>query len=352
MNQKLASLAEADRFDTIIDVRTPLEFAEDHIPGAINAPVLSNEERVVVGTMYKQVSPFEATRYGAALVAKNIARHLETTFADRPINWKPLIYCWRGGKRSGSMTAWFQLIGWRACQLEGGYKAYRHHVLEALAGLPGRFDFRVLCGLTGSGKTRLLHALAACGAQTLDLEGLARHRGSLLGALPGETQPGQKAFDSALVQALSRLDPARPVFIEAESRRIGAVDLPAALLRRLGASACVQVEADLAARVGFLCEDYAALFEAPAGFHQQLARLASLHSREALARWHALIDAGDKARLFRELIEQHYDPAYLRSSHKLYPGLRDALVFPFRPDAADLANEAQRLLEALRITPA
>ncbi|MDR3300656.1 MAG: tRNA 2-selenouridine(34) synthase MnmH [Candidatus Accumulibacter sp.] len=347
MLNPLATLAELGRFDSVIDVRTPLEFAEDHLPGALNAPVLSNAERVTVGTMYKQVSPFEATKYGAALVARNIAAHLETLFADRPINWKPLIYCWRGGKRSGAMSAWFRMIGWKACQLEGGYKVYRHHVLERLGILPEQFSFRVLAGLTGSGKTRLLRALAECGAQTLDLEDLARHRGSLLGALPGEAQPGQKGFDTRLLQALEKLDPARPVFVEAESRKIGQLQLPDALMRALADSDCIRVEAGIDDRVAFLCEDYAVLFDAPEQFKNLLSCLVDAHGHQVVGHWHALIDADAQAELFRELIERHYDPAYRRSSHGLFRKLPQARPFAFRPNADDMTAEAARLLAEL-----
>lgn len=347
MKNQLASLADLGRFDCVIDVRTPLEFAEDHIPGAINAPVLTNEERVVVGTMYKQVSPFEATKFGAALVAKNIAHHLETLFADRPINWKPLIYCWRGGKRSGSMTAWFRMIGWKACQLDGGYKTYRSHVLERLAVLPGQFTYQVLAGLTGSGKTRLLRALGGQDAQVLDLEDLARHRGSLLGSLPGEAQPSQKGFDTRLLQALAQLDPARPVFVEAESKKIGQVQLPATLVQAMAESECIRVEASVDDRVEFLCEDYAALFDAPDEFKRLLSYLIDLHGRQTIGRWHGLIDAGAKAELFRDLIERHYDPAYRRSSQGLFRRLPQARPFVFRPNADDMAAEAGRLLSEL-----
>ena len=344
MNNQLATLTEIERFDCVIDVRTPLEYADDHIPGAINAPVLSNEERVRVGTMYKQVSPFEATKYGAALVARNIAHHLDTLFADRPINWKPLIYCWRGGKRSGAMTAWFNMIGWKARQLQGGYKVYRNHVLEELERLPGCFDYRVLAGLTGSGKTRLLRALGECGAQVLDLEDLAQHRGSLLGSLPGQAQPSQKGFDTRLAQALERLDPARPVFVEAESKKIGQVQLPRALMHSLAEAECIGVEAGLEDRVDFLCEDYAALMDAPEQFKSLLSCLVDLHGRQTVARWHELVDARATAELFRDLIVRHYDPAYRRSSHGLYRKLPQARAFAFRPNAGDLAAEAARLL--------
>ena len=344
MKNQLATLADIERFDSVIDVRTPLEFVDDHLPGAINAPVLSNEERVVVGTMYKQVSPFEATKYGAALVAKNIAQHLQTLFVDKPINWKPLIYCWRGGKRSGSMTTWFRLIGWKACQLQGGYKVYRHHVLERLSVLPERLDFRVLAGLTGSGKTRLLRALGSQGAQILDLEHLARHRGSLLGAVPGEAQPSQKGFDSRLLQAMEQLDPTRPVFVEAESRKIGQVQLPESLMQAMAYAECIRVEAGLEDRVDFLCEDYAALLDAPEAFKALLSCLVDLHGHQTIARWHGLIDARAKAELFRELIEKHYDPAYRRSSHGLFLKLPLARSFSFRPNASDMAAEACRFL--------
>ncbi|VXC76250.1 tRNA 2-selenouridine/geranyl-2-thiouridine synthase [Burkholderia sp. 8Y] len=353
MKNLLAQIDRLQDFDEIVDVRTPLEFAEDHIPGAINAPVLDNEERVIVGTMYKQVSPFEATRVGAAMVARNIARHLDTIFADRPRNWRPLIYCWRGGKRSGSMTTWFNMMGWQARQLDGGYKSYRRDVLDRLTALPAQFRFIALIGHTGSGKTRLLNALAQAGAQVLDLEGLAAHRGSLLGALPGQPQPSQKAFDSALVHALRGFDRAKPVFIEAEGRRIGALSTPDALLDSLHAAACVEVQARREDRIAFLLQDYAHLFDNPAFFKAQLSKLVALHSRERVEHWHRLIDEGERAALFAELIDRHYDPAYGRSSRALYTQLPHAAHMLFRPNDADSVDQAKALLAQLsETTPA
>jgi tRNA 2-selenouridine synthase len=330
-------------FDEIVDARTPLEFAEDHIPGAINAPVLSNEERVIVGTLYKE-SPFEATKLGAAMVARNIAHHLDTLFANRPRNWRPLIYCWRGGKRSGAMTAWFNMIGWQARQLDGGYKSYRRSVLDRLESLPLQFSYIALTGHTGTGKTRMLRALAEAGEQVLDLEGLARHRGSLLGALPDLPQPTQKAFDTELACVLSKFDPARPVFIEAESRRIGFVSLPESLLNAFRAGRCVRIDAPIETRVKFLLEDYGHLFDAPQYFKGQLAKLIGLHSRQTIERWHALIEAGERARLFTELVEQHYDPAYARSSFRSFGELEgQAVTFAFDPCAPDRVDQARRL---------
>ncbi|KFG97279.1 tRNA 2-selenouridine synthase [Burkholderia paludis] len=347
MKNLIATLDRAGEFDELIDVRTPLEFAEDHIPGALNAPVLGNEERALIGTMYRQVSPYEATRVGAAIVARNIARHLDTTFADRPRNWRPLIYCWRGGMRSGSMTTWFNLIGWKARQLEGGYKTYRRSVCATLDLLPTRFRYIALVGHTGCGKTRLLNALGDVGAQTLDLEALACHRGSLLGALPGKPQPTQKGFDSGLVGALERFDPQWPVFVESESRKIGLVQLPIALVDAFHAGPWVQVEATHDERIDFLLDDYGHLFDDPAAFKAQLHRLIGLHSRDEVTRWNALIDADARADLFAELIDRHYDPAYARTYRATYGTPNRVLTLTFRPNAADVGEQARTLLARL-----
>ncbi|AMC33329.1 tRNA 2-selenouridine(34) synthase MnmH [Janthinobacterium sp. B9-8] len=342
MKNLLATLADLSTFDEVIDVRTPLEFADDHIPGAINAPVLSNEERVIVGTLYKQ-DPFAATKLGAGLVAKNLGIHLATTFKDKPKNWKPLIYCWRGGKRSGSMTTWFNLIGWKARQLQGGYKTYRGDILVKLDAIPAVSRFIVLAGHTGCGKTRLLNALERTGAQTLDLEGLAKHRGSVLGASPAAPQPSQKSFDSQLIHQLSQFDPSRPVFVEAESKRIGLVHLPASLMLAIRAADCILVQASFEDRIRFLCDDYANLFDDPLSFKTKLSRLVEMHGKVVLAQWNELIDQGKKAELFGELISKHYDPAYKRSSQSNYLRLSDARPLVIDP-SSDLSECARQLI--------
>jgi tRNA 2-selenouridine synthase len=251
------ALRELDRFDTIIDVRSESEFAEDHVPGALNCPVLSDAERKEVGTMDRQQSSFEARRRGAALVSRNIARHLEEVFADKPRDWRPLVYCWRGGNRSGAMTHILGRVGWRAQQLEGGYRAYRRAVIAELDALPQRLQFQVICGPTGSGKSRLLQQLAGRGAQVLDLEALACHRGSVLGGLPSQPQPGQKHFESRVWDTLRRCAPARPVFVESESRKVGSLRVPDALLARMRESPCITLEVPRAARVRLLRDEYA-----------------------------------------------------------------------------------------------
>lgn len=345
-----ATLQQLDNFDEIIDVRTPLEYADDHIPGAINAPVLSNEERVRVGTLYK-ADPFAATRLGASLVARNIGHHLEHLFHDRPKSWRPLIYCWRGGKRSGSMAAWFNLVGWPAQALEGGYKTYRNRVLDILEALPSQLSYRVLVGPTGTGKTRLLQALAQCKAQVLDLEGLADHRGSLLGRLPGREQPPQKMFESLLAQALKKFDLNQPVFVEAESPRIGKCVLPRALLNAIYNGQCVRISASLDARLAFLLDDYSHLFQDPEGFNETLTRFTKLHSRQTVEHWQALVAQNCREQLFHELMTQHYDPAYSRSSGSHFKHLANALEFTFEPHAANVQEQARQLLQKLGITP-
>ena len=322
-----ATVADLTAFDEIIDVRSPGEFAEDHIPGAINLPVLNDAERALVGTQYKQVSSFEAKKIGAALVSRNIAQHLDTWFADKPKSYRPLVYCWRGGSRSGSMTHILQKIGFPAMQLEGGYKAYRRHVVAELASLPSRLTYRVVCGPTGSGKSRLLQALASQGAQVLDLEMLAAHRGSLLGALPDQAQPPQKSFESAIWSALSGFDPARPVFVESESKKIGALRVPEALITAMHASRCVRLEVPLAARVRLLMEEYPHFLRDPETLNNQLAHLARLRGNDTVAAWQALANQQAWDQLVATLLEQHYDPAYLKSLSSNYASAPDTQTF-------------------------
>ena len=304
------------QFDAIIDARTPAEFALDRIPGAINCPVLSNEERVTIGTIYKQVSPFEAKRLGAAMVSANLARHLRETFADKPANWKPLVYCWRGGLRSGSMVTWLRLVGWDAQQLAGGYKAFRGHVMEQIEALVPQLQLRVLCGATGSAKTRVLHALQAQGAQVLDLEGLASHKGSLLGGLPGVEQPSQKHFDTLLHAHMAQLDLSRPVFVEGESPKIGRVALPLSLVNHMRQAPVLEVRATPAARLAFLLRDYAYLGDDAEGLAFKLGFLKELQGKERVTRWQDWAQQGDLPALFAELMELHYDPQYERSQSK------------------------------------
>jgi tRNA 2-selenouridine synthase len=338
---ELANVAQIDLFDEIVDVRSPAEYAEDHVPGALSAPVLDDAERAEIGTLYKQASPFEAKKRGAALVARNIAAHIERDFISRDRGWRPLVYCWRGGKRSGAMTHILREIGWQAAQLEGGYKSYRREVLAQLETLPRTLNYRVVCGETGSAKSRLLEALEARGAQVLDLERLAAHRGSVLGGLPGEPQPAQKMFETRVWNALRRFDADIPVFVEAESKKIGQLQVPDALILAMRGSPCVRIAADVPSRVAFLMEDYGHFLRDPQALKAQLDCLLALYGRETIDAWKALADRGAFAELVGALLVDHYDPAYRKSMDRNYVGLETApVVHPRDLSPAEISRVA------------
>lgn len=336
-------------FDTIIDVRSEDEFSEDHIPGAINCPVLNNAERAEVGTLYKQVSPFDAKKLGASLVAANIARHIREQFVGRPRQWKPLVYCWRGGGRSGALAHVLAEIGWPVGRVTGGYKAYRKTVLEELDTLPARFDWRVVCGMTGTGKSRLLRELKALGTQVLDLEDLAAHRGSVLGNLPNEAQPSQKLFESRVWHALRGFDPGKPVFVESESKKIGRLRVPPALIEAMWQSRCVVIDAAIPVRVALLMDEYVHFLNDAAALNAQLDCLRPLHGGEVIDRWQAMAREARWAPLTEELLVKHYDPAYNRAIHSHYPQLPQAQHFELDGhDDAAVARVARKVSAALR----
>ena len=301
-------------FDALIDVRSPSEFAEDHAPGAINLPVLDDAERAVVGTIYVQESRFRARRIGAALVARNIARHLETALAEQPGSFRPLIYCWRGGQRSNAMATVLGQVGWRTAVLEGGYRTYRRHVKARLYDEPADLKLVMIDGHTGSAKTEVLNRVAARGVQTLDLEDLAQHRGSLLGALPGRPQPSQKMFESRLLAALDQLDPGRPTLVEAEASKIGERMVPPALWRLMTQAPRISLEVLPEARARYLAGVYVDSVSDLDALEALLARLPGRHGRKAVAAWRALAEAGELETLAAALIEAHYDPAYGRAA--------------------------------------
>src|SRR5712664_3841344 len=341
------TVAQLDAFDEVIDVRSPAEFALDHVPEAVNCPVLDDAERAHVGTLYKQVSPFDAKRAGAALVSKNIARHIEERFRGRARGWRPLVYCWRGGQRSAAMAHVLREVGWEAATLEGGYRAYRREVLTQLEKLPRRLRFQVVCGATGSGKSRLLEVLAARGAQVLDLERLACHRGSLLGELPGEPQPSQKMLDSLVWGALKRLDPARPVFVEAESKKIGQLQVPAQLLARMREGECLRLEVPVPERVRFLIEEYRHFLEKPVALKEKLQCLTSRYGHAVIDRWIAQTDSGAWGELVADLLVTHYDPSYLRATTQNYLHYDEARSLSLeRLDETGMAQAARELLKA------
>jgi tRNA 2-selenouridine synthase len=338
------------RFDTFVDVRSEGEFAEDHLPGALNLPVLHDSERAEVGTIYKQVSPFDARRRGAALVARNIASIIDGVLGKMGRGWKPLVYCWRGGQRSAALTHVLARVGWPARQLEGGYRAFRRHVMHALLELPGGFSFQVVCGPTGSGKSRLLQQLALAGAQVLDLEQLAHHRGSVLGGLPSQPQPSQKMFETRIWSALRELRTDLPVFVESESRKVGDLRVPDALIAAMRTSPCVRIDLPVAERVRLLRDEYVHFERDPAQLLAQLDCLLALHGHDRVEQWKALAAAARWDTLVERLLLEHYDPSYLRSINRNFAHVDEARIVTLERSAPEaFAAAAQRLAAAARL---
>ena len=311
----IRTLGEADRnalatFDEVIDVRSPGEFAEDHIPGAINLPVLNDGERAFIGTIYVQKSRFEARRLGAAIVARNIAAHLDGALGAKTPSFAPLVYCWRGGQRSAAMATVLDQVGWRPTLLAGGYRTYRREVCARLNDALPRVV--LLGGHTGTAKTAMLSQIASRGVQVIDLEGLAHHRGSLLGNIPGEAQPSQKMFESRLNLALAALDASRPVLMEAESSKIGNINIPETLWKAMGAASMIEVRAPIPVRARYLVSAYQDLTADPKRLIAALGRLPARYGRAALEVWRDLARLGEYEALAMALMEAHYDPAYAR----------------------------------------
>lgn len=345
----LTSLADlaTHGFDDIIDARAPLEFAEDHLPGAISLPVLNDEERAQVGTIYKQVNPFVAKKLGAALVSRNVADHLLGPLADRPGGWRPLVYCWRGGQRSGSFAIILQQIGWRVETLKGGYKAWRALVVDEVYNTPVRSPMVVLDGNTGSAKTEILQMLSQRGIQVIDLEGLARHRGSLFGAMG--RQPSQKAFEGSLAQALAALDPSRPVVVEAESSKIGECRLPPQIWKAMTAAPRISLRAEAADRARYLTRAYGDMVEDPARLSAVINLLRPSHAQVVIEEWLAMAKDGAFTALAQSLMERHYDPRYSRHRDRMAVPVTEVEAGPLTaealPDAADrVASALQGLL--------
>lgn len=307
------AIPKEGEWDVICDCRTPLEYVEDHIPGAISTPVLSNEQRVVIGTMYAS-SPFEAQRLGAALVAGNISQIIPTHFMQLPPKSRILVYCWRGGERSGSLAHVLSRVGWHVALLEGGYRSYRRSVLQELEGLESR-RYHVIGGLTGSGKGVLLDALKARGANVVDLEALAKHYGSAFGDHPTDPQPTQRAFETCLARAILECQAPGPIFVEAESPKVGRVALPAALVRAMRQAPVTRIVVPLAERVKRIRTQYRHFEgECIERTRRNIAGLRATLGGETVDRWLRYIDEGDFDSFVEEILVEYYDDRYTQSS--------------------------------------
>jgi tRNA 2-selenouridine synthase len=345
-------VARLREFNSVVDARSPSEYADDHLPGAISAPVLDDAQRARVGTVNAEQGAFEAKRLGAALVSRNIGDLIERLFASRDRHWRPLVYCWRGGNRSGSLATVLARVGWRTTVLEGGYKAFRRRVIDDLDLLPAGLRFVVVGGRTGSAKSRLLERLAARGEQVLDLETLACHRGSVLGGLPGAAQPSQKRFETLLWDRLRDADPARPVFVESESRKVGRVQVPEALIHAIRASEVAVVQADVDVRARFLLGEYEHFRQDVPGLLALLDCLAPLHGAARVADWKALVTGDRWLELVERLLLEHYDPSYDRSMRRNFGRLDRAGVVRLDGTDAEALERGAASLAAMGETPA
>ena len=339
----IAGDGDFSRYALIIDARTPHEYAEDHVPGAVNLPVVDDDEFAEVGIAHAS-DPHAAYLIGAAYASKNLAAHIGSHIAGLAPSDRVLVYCFRGGKRSRVWGDTLRNIGFATDVMPGGWRAYRAWVRSGLETLPPTFTYRVLSSLTGCGKTRLLQALSRQGAQVLDLEALAQHRGSLLGSLPGEPQPPQKMFDSLLLARLRSFDSARPVWIEAESKKVGKVQLPAALYAAMREAQVIELRAPIADRVRLLMEEYPHFVAEPLAMVERLQPLKALVGADELRQWEQLASDGEVAQLFERVLLQHYDPSYLRSSRRSSPQIDHRQLDLSALDSASLDAAAAHLL--------
>ncbi|MBF9221894.1 tRNA 2-selenouridine(34) synthase MnmH [Hymenobacter ruricola] len=289
----------------ILDVRAPIEFAQGHVPGALNLPLFTDEERARIGTTYKQVSQERAVHLGLEFFGPKMSTMVKQAKKLAP-GKEVRLHCWRGGMRSGAVLWLLELAGFKVHLLDKGYKDYRRAVLASFA--EPRL-WRVLGGLTGSGKTDVLHALAAAPHQqpVLDLEGLAHHKGSAFGAIGQPAQPTQEQFENNLAAALVDLPPDAPVWVEDESRQIGRLTIPPALFEQLRTAPRYVLEVPRAARVAKLAAEYGAEnpAELAAAIERLRKRLGGLATQQALA----AVEAGDFARMV-ELVLDYYDKTY------------------------------------------
>ena len=325
MKKYTAHPSDLSSYDVIIDVRSPSEYSLDQIPNSINLPVLNDKEREMVGSIYKNHSAFEAKKIGAKLITRNISIHLEKTISDYPRNWRPLVYCWRGGQRSRSLMIVLREVGWNAHILKGGYKAFRKMVREQIQDFCRNLSFCVICGSTGSGKTHILHALKSEGAQIIDLEGIASHKGSLLGSSESEEQSSQKMFESQIWLALKSLSVDNPVFIESESKKIGNLHVPEALIQKMWHSDCVVINIEISGRVKILINDYDHYIKNPKVLIPKLIPLQKTSGKTKVTEWLEMIEKREWHRFIKDILINHYDPAYRKSIQRNYVKLRQAI---------------------------
>ncbi len=310
---KRISFSDIDlkKLDDVIDVRSPSEYEVDHIPGAINLPVLSDKEREMVGTIYKQNSKFEAKKLGAALISKNISNFLKKNIREKHRDWLPLIYCWRGGQRSYAFATILDQIGWDVGVVDGGYKSFRKHVSVFLDKNIENYFLILITGNTGTAKTKLLNLIEERQGQTIDLESLANHKGSVFGS-QGQKQPSQKLFETLIYDKVKNLKTGEPIFVEAESNKIGNLHIPKEFWKLMKNSPQIEISATVEQRAQFLVEEYSEITADLDLLEKQITSLSTIAGHKVVESWLRMAKNKEFIALAKQLIEKHYDPRYER----------------------------------------
>ena len=309
INKTIYKNRSQQEYNIIIDVRTPLEFKEDHIPNSINYPVLTNKQRHEIGIEYKENS-FYAKKVGASIISSNISKIINKIKFDK--KQKILIYCWRGGLRSLSLYLVLKQIGYDVTLLDGGYKNYRRFVVKFFETSCEKYKFNQIMGVTGVGKTLFIKELSKT-YQVIDFEGLANHKGSILGNIPNKIQPSQKYFETLIYEKIKSFNSKKNIWVESESIKVGKLSIPSKIWKNMPLGKNVKVISSLEERVRFILKDYKYFTNTPTLMKEALKVLRKIIPKEEFLMIEENLKKEKYFQFVKSLIEYHYDRAYKKT---------------------------------------